>query len=106
MTWFYVAAVVLIAVGTVLFIISERRDHRRTMSALDETYKILAQMADQKGWEVEKKDTTITVTRTHPGDDRDPLCIENWPDCYEGGYDPRCCRFPKSCSCTVLPEGQ
>jgi hypothetical protein len=29
----------------------------------------------------------------------DPACIAQWPDCYEGGYDPRCCRFPKSCSC-------
>jgi hypothetical protein len=30
---------------------------------------------------------------------RDPDCIERWPSCYSGGYDPRCCRFPKSCSC-------
>jgi hypothetical protein len=28
-------------------------------------------------------------------------CVENWPDCYTGGYDPKCCRFPKSCSATV-----
>lgn len=28
-------------------------------------------------------------------------CVRAWPDCYEGGYDPRCCRFPKSCSATV-----
>jgi hypothetical protein len=27
-------------------------------------------------------------------------CVEAWPDCWTGGYDPRCCRFPKSCSCT------
>ena len=26
-------------------------------------------------------------------------CVENWPDCYDGGYNPYCCRFPKSCSC-------
>ena len=32
---------------------------------------------------------------------RDPECVANWPDCYEGGYDPSCCRFPKSCSCEV-----
>lgn len=32
-------------------------------------------------------------------------CVENWPGCYEGGYDPSCCRFPKSCSCTIYdPE--
>jgi hypothetical protein len=28
-------------------------------------------------------------------------CVEAWPECREGGYDPRCCRFPKSCSATV-----
>jgi hypothetical protein len=32
-------------------------------------------------------------------DDRDTACIEQWPDCRNGDYDPRCCRFPKSCSC-------
>jgi hypothetical protein len=32
---------------------------------------------------------------------RDPSCVEAWPGCYSGGYDPRCCRFPKSCSCLV-----
>jgi hypothetical protein len=28
-------------------------------------------------------------------------CVERWPDCEEGTYNPSCCRFPKSCSCTV-----
>lgn len=27
-------------------------------------------------------------------------CVEEWEDCWEGGYNPNCCRFPKSCSCT------
>lgn len=31
-------------------------------------------------------------------------CVENWPECWTGGYDPRCCRFPKSCSATVYDE--
>jgi hypothetical protein len=31
-------------------------------------------------------------------------CVERWPECEEGTYDPRCCRFPKSCSCTVYDE--
>lgn len=32
-------------------------------------------------------------------------CVEAWPECYEGGYNPACCRFPKSCSATVYdPE--
>lgn len=28
-------------------------------------------------------------------------CVEAWPECEEGKYDPRCCRFPKNCSCTI-----
>lgn len=31
-------------------------------------------------------------------------CVERWPDCYTTGYDPRCCRFPKSCSAGVYSE--
>ena len=40
-------------------------------------------------------------------DDRDPECVERWPECVPDGYDPRCCRFPKSCSCAYaipLPQ--
>ena len=36
------------------------------------------------------------------GDTRLPECVERWPECEEGAYDPQCCRFPKSCSCTVV----
>jgi hypothetical protein len=32
-------------------------------------------------------------------DGRDPACVDTWPDCVDGAYDPRCCRYPKSCSC-------
>ena len=32
-------------------------------------------------------------------DDRDPECVARWPECVPDDYDPRCCRFPKSCSC-------
>lgn len=32
-------------------------------------------------------------------------CVERWPECEDSGYDPRCCRFPKSCSCMVYDEG-
>ncbi len=28
-------------------------------------------------------------------------CVEAWPGCETGEYNPSCCRFPKSCSCTV-----
>jgi hypothetical protein len=34
------------------------------------------------------------------------VCVENWPDCWDGGYDPRCCRFPKSCSCLAYREDE
>jgi hypothetical protein len=40
----------------------------------------------------------LEVELTHQ-DDRDPSCVAAWPECVVGGYDPRCCRFPKSCSC-------
>lgn len=39
-----------------------------------------------------------------PGYVVDPLCIVTWPECEEGKYDPRCCRFPKSCSCWISEE--
>lgn len=32
-------------------------------------------------------------------------CIEQWPECETGDYDPRCCRFPKSCSASVYRDG-
>lgn len=32
-------------------------------------------------------------------------CVERWPDAETCAYDPRCCRFPKSCSATVYDEG-
>lgn len=35
-------------------------------------------------------------------DDRDPDCVKAWPDCFTFGYDPACCRFPKSCSAGVV----
>lgn len=31
-------------------------------------------------------------------DPRKPECVERWPECESFLYDPRCCRFPKSCS--------
>jgi len=33
---------------------------------------------------------------------RDPVCVEAWPECFSFGYDPRCCRFPKSCSADIV----
>lgn len=31
-------------------------------------------------------------------DHRKPECVKAWPECESWLYDPRCCRFPKSCS--------
>lgn len=31
-------------------------------------------------------------------------CVERWPEAETGAYDPRCCRFPKSCSATVYDK--
>jgi len=31
--------------------------------------------------------------------ERAPECVSRWPECEVGEYDPRCCRWPKSCSC-------
>ncbi len=31
-------------------------------------------------------------------------CVEAWPECETGEYNPSCCRFPKSCSATVYSE--
>lgn len=32
-------------------------------------------------------------------DTRASDCVKKWPECRDGEYDPRCCRFPKECSC-------
>ena len=48
--------------------------------------------------------TNLPVTPPPEMVERNPECVASWPDCYEGGYDPRCCRFPKSCSCEVRQE--
>lgn len=37
-------------------------------------------------------------------DRRIKACVESWPDCAEGEYNPLCCRFPKSCSCTIYND--
>lgn len=49
-------------------------------------------------------DALSAVSPEATADNRDPNCVALWPECEDGGYDPRCCRFPKSCSCGVSPE--
>ena len=36
----------------------------------------------------------------------DAACLARWPECHPGEYDPRCCRFPKSCSAKTDAEGK
>lgn len=31
-------------------------------------------------------------------------CVRAWPECFPGEYNPQCCRFPKSCSCTSYSD--
>lgn len=55
--------------------------------------------------------SSVPVGVSGQPDGRDPECVKRWPDCFDGGYHPRCCRFPKSCSCGVrftspLPNGE
>lgn len=28
-------------------------------------------------------------------------CVERWPDCVTGEFNPLCCRWPKSCSADI-----
>lgn len=49
----------------------------------------------------------VTASESPPfefTDGREPECVEAWPECEMGKYDPRCCRFPKSCSCGSIEE--
>ena len=43
--------------------------------------------------------TVLPAPTGEPMDRREPGCIEQWPECLHGTYNPHCCRFPKSCSC-------
>lgn len=45
--------------------------------------------------------TDCDAPRWIADDGRDRECVARWPECHTCGYDPRCCRFPKSCRCDV-----
>ena len=44
-------------------------------------------------------DDALSPPAPGDSDNRDPECVQQWPECEDGAYDPRCCRFPKGCSC-------
>lgn len=46
------------------------------------------------------------VTVRAPRRRRLRTCVEAWPECVSSGYDPRCCRFPKSCSCEAYDDAR
>jgi hypothetical protein len=76
-----------------------------------ETARALAQQLIDAATEAEKAAGESVVQRaeraTEHGFDVDQRprrlrpCVEAWPEAASGEYDPRCCRFPKSCSATV-----
>jgi len=49
---------------------------------------------------------TVKQSPAEPSERREPSCVANWPGCYSGGYDPACCRFPKSCSVRTIDAEQ
>lgn len=53
---------------------------------------------DRERWERDGWTVTPDVPAPTWIDERDPHCVEAWPECESFGHDPRCCRFPKSCS--------
>ena len=48
---------------------------------------------------IRKGKTTRPLNTTEKVDIRNPICIERWPECVNGEFNDKCCRFPKSCSC-------
>ena len=66
-------------------------------------------VADRKIWKhvefdvvVPVPDITKEASRPALVDNRDPECVKAWPGCHTFGYDPACCRFPKSCSAGTI----
>ncbi|AEC53103.1 hypothetical protein SCRM01_157c [Synechococcus phage S-CRM01] len=72
------------------------RENKETLKAWE---KLLTYKLKQYGIEFPKPSEPLEDPWEEHRDPRDPECIANWPDCTNGGYDPKCCRFPKSCSC-------
>jgi hypothetical protein len=61
-----------------------------------------AERASAEGRDGDGAETRSASRRTP----RIRACVETWPECESGMYDPRCCRFPKSCSCTSYDSEQ
>lgn len=60
---------------------------------------VIGTIAIEETWEGDYYSWKRAEPVVHPAPERDPACVERWPDCAVGEYHPSCCRFPKSCSC-------
>lgn len=45
-----------------------------------------------------RRDPDAPLTQNDLDRRRLKSCVDAWPYCYSGDYNPACCRFPKSCS--------
>jgi len=69
---------------------------------------VIGTIAIEESWEGDYYSWKRAEPVVQPLPERDPACVERWPDCAVGEYNPACCRFPKSCSCwprEVITEG-
>lgn len=64
---------------------------------------LCGRMTTQREHECDRLAERSRIVRSADGQDRRlPGCVERWPECASGEFDPRCCRFPKSCSADVV----
>lgn len=91
---------------------AERREAtlRKALSGLLARYTEIVASGDCGFWDVESESevfvarAALAAAAPEQPERRLAACVEKWPECVDGGYDPRCCRFPKSCSCQAVPE--
>jgi hypothetical protein len=78
--------------ATVSFALS---DESENLDTLDYHDRIVRQVIADLGITVAEAGETSKFVAV---DERAEACKEVWPGSSSGEYDPRCCRFPKSCS--------
>lgn len=62
--------------------------------------KILADVTDALEAALALSPAPLVIDEVRPRR-RLRACVEAWPDCETGDYNPSCCRFPKSCSADI-----
>jgi hypothetical protein len=68
---------------------------KRLLPAMAQAYLLVGKVQEEL-LASQKRDEELAITIK---DNRRPECVANWPECENGKYHPKCCRFPKSCSC-------